>query len=257
MFEKIAIGIKTFLRDDKLFNTVAAIRRNLPGARMLIADDGDMTPEKYELYRDLIYENHRVIRLPFDSGFGAKSNAIIGVLSRDYLLVSCDDFDHNPSGVREGIEKLIEVLDRNPDVDIASGSLTNRGRYEFDLIDEGDTIREIPVDVGLNDAVVPWYVQCDVTVNYSLIRQELFTKVQFDNEERIGEGGHGTFFLDVKRAGFKVVFVPGVEISEQTSRDSERYRQFRRRASSPSRKCFDKRGIKRWVLGNGVVDYEI
>jgi GT2 family glycosyltransferase len=255
MFEKIAIGIKTFLRDDKLFETVAGTRENLPGARMLIADCGEATLEKSKLYRDLAYENHRVIHLPFDAGFGAMSNAIVELLSREYLLVGSDDFDFRPREVRGGIEKLIEVLDYNPEISIASGRVNNR-RYEFDLIDEGSTITEIPIDTDGFDVVAPWYVECDLTVNYSLIRREVFEKVRWDDEARIGEGEHGAFFVDVKRAGFKVAYVPGVNINQQPGRDSERYRQYRLRANNPARSCFDKRGIKKWVLGNGQIDYE-
>ena len=71
-----------------------------------------------------------------------------------------------------------------------------------------------------------------------------------------GDGDHGAWFLDVKRAGFKVGYVPGVFISQQSGRDSERYQQFRRRANNPERSCFVKRGITKYVLGNGHVDYE-
>jgi hypothetical protein len=61
----------------------------------------------------------------------------------------------------------------------------------------------------------------------------------------------------VKKVGFKVGWIPGVEISEQAGRDSDRYRQFRARAHGPSRKCFEKRNIRRWVLGSGQIDYDV
>ncbi len=250
----VSILLKTFLRDEKLFNSINAIRRNMPQIQMIIADDGEQTEEKDGVYADLVREGHKIIILPFDSGFGKKSNAGIAALDRPFLLVSSDDFCHTPSSVKVGIEKMLSVLDQNPELSIVSGRLGNRGPYEFHLVEHDGVVEELPIH--------PWdyeygpYVPCDVTVNYSLIRREVFQKVRFDDEEIIGEGGHGAFFYDCKKAGIKVGYVPGVEISEQTGQDSERYRQYRLRACGPSRKCFEKRGIRKWVLGSGQVDYE-
>lgn len=273
MFDRIAIGIKTFLRDEKLFRAIDGIRRNLPGAQMIIADDGEHTKEKDGLYAELIKEGHKVFILPFDSGFGIKSNRILDSLDREFLLVGSDDFDFAPASVAVGIKKMLAVLDGAPELSVVSGRLANRGPYEFNLADSGHTITEIPCNFDEYPSNVV-AATCDLTVNYSLIRRSVFwtegldtnengtgwiekrTNIAFDDEEVIGEGGHGTFFLDCKRAGFKVGFVPGVEISEQTGEDSPRYRQYRARANRPSRKCFDKRGIKRWILGNGIIDYD-
>jgi hypothetical protein len=256
----VSICIKTFLRDSKLYKTISDIRRTMSEAQLLIADDGEMTEEKDLIYAELIREGHKVFILPFDSGFGKKANKIIDNLDRPYTLVGSDDFDFAPPSVRVGVQKAVVVLDQNSELDIASGRLTNRGPYEFELIDKGDEIIERPIDtnfheyahsIGLTD-----YIPCDVTVNYSLIRSDVFQKVRFDEEEIIGEGGHGTFFLDCKRTGINVGWVPSFEISEQTGNDDERYKQFRRRACGLSRACFKKRGIKRWTLGSGQVDYE-
>ncbi len=255
----ISIGIKTFLRDDKLFHTIGAIRKTMPEAQMIIADDGETTKEKDGLYAELIREGHQIIILPFDSGFGKKSNAITASLARDFLLVGSDDFSFSPPNVVVGIKKMLAVLDQVPQLSIVSGRLANRGPYEFFLLDGGDVVEEVPI---LSERFPgfqrpPGCYDCDVTVNYSLVRREVFGKVRFDDEEIIGEGGHGAFFYDVKKAGLKVVYVPGVEISEQTGRDSDRYRRYRNRACGPSRKCFEKRGIRKWVLGSGQVDYDV
>ncbi len=254
----VSILLKTFLRDEKLFSSISAIRKNMPEIQMIIVDDGEMTEEKDGVYADLVREGHEVIILPFDSGFGKKSNAAIAALVRPMLLISSDDFSHSPSSVKVGIEKMLAVLDQNPSLSIVSGRLANRGAYEFYLYEYNDgTVVEVPIDsknvvgnLGFE------HIVCDVTVNYSLIRRSVFDLVRFDDEEIIGEGGHGAFFYDVKKTGLKVGWVPGVEISEQTGRDSDRYRQFRARAHGPSRKCFEKRGIKRWILGNGIIDYD-
>src|SRR6266850_2387623 len=144
-FDRIAVGIKTFLRDDKLFHTINHVRRNLPDAQLMIADDGEMTEEKESLYAELIQEGHKVFILPFDSGYGAKSNKIIDNLQRDFLLVGSDDFDFSPASVSLGIERLVAALDRSPELSLVSGRLANRGSYEFYIRDQGDIIEEIPI----------------------------------------------------------------------------------------------------------------
>lgn len=252
----VSILLKTFCRDEKLLNSVAAIRKNMPEIQMIIIDDGDQTETKDGIYADLVREGHKVIILPFDSGFGKKSNAGIAALDRPYLVISCDDFNHNPVGVKVGIEKMLSILEWSPGLSIVSGRLANRGPYEFLLAEDNGSIYEVPCNFDSYPQLANPFGICDVTVNYSLIRREVFEKVRFDDEEIIGEGGHGAFFYDVKKAEFKVAYIPGVEISEQTGRDSEQYRKFRARAHGPSRKCFEKRGIKKWVLGNGIIDYD-
>ena len=249
---QVSIGVKTFLRDAKLLNTIAAISRTMPEVTMIIADCGDHSEEKDGIYADMAREGHTILQMPFDAGFGAMSNAIAGALKTEYLLIGSDDFDFNPPSVRKGIEELASVLDAT-DIDIASGRL--RGPYEFTLEDLGDTIIEHRVET-LTSPPRPWYIECDLTVNYSLIKKRVFEKVSWDNEVKIGGCEHGMFFLDVKRAGFKVAYVPGVQISEQQGEDSERYKQFRSRANSRSRPCCDSRGIRKYVLGTGQVDYE-
>lgn len=258
MFEKIAIGVKTFLRDECLFNTIQAIRTNLPGAKMIIADCGDHTEEKDGIYADLAREGHHTIQLPFDAGFGAMSNAIVGVLDRPYFLIGSDDFDFSTPEARQGIEKLQEVLDFCPDVDIASGRVNNNP-YEFDLIEESGEVIERRISTSKYKLIhdfQAWFVQCDLTVNNSLIRRKVFQKVMWDADVKIGNGEHGAFFLDCKRAGFKTVYVPGVNIQEQRIRNSARYNEYRNRARSPERVCFVRRGVRKYVLGNGVMDYK-
>ena len=249
----ISLSVKTFLRDNVLYNTIRAVQKNLPEVQLIITDDGDITDEKREIYDDLSRKGHLCFTLPFDSGFGVKSNLAASALVRKMLLIGSDDFDFNPPEVRQGIEKMAGLLDQFPKCHIVSGRVNNRP-YEFWLEDTGDTVIETPC---LFDELIPKLdgIQCDLTVNYSLIRKEVFQKVQWDDEVCIGQGEHGAFFVDVKRAGFMVCYAFGVNINEQPNQNSDRYRQFRNRATSLERSCFKKRGIKKYVLGDGTIDY--
>ena len=131
MFERISIGIRTFLRDEKLLRCVDSILRTMPDAHLIIADDGEPSDTKSIYYEGLEAIGHKVICLPFDSGFGHKSNAIINNLERDFLLVGSDDFDFSAPDVVVGISKMLATLDAHPELSIVSGRLRNRGTYEF------------------------------------------------------------------------------------------------------------------------------
>lgn len=255
MFENIAIGIRTFLRDEHLYNAIRGIQENLPGAQMIIADCGEHNEEKEGVYADLERAGHKTIQLNFDSGFGAMSNAIVDALDRKYLLIGSDDFCFSPIEVREGIEKLQQVLELCPDVDIASGRVNNRP-YEFDLIDKGDEVTEVPIKYNVHGPIFPWFIDCDLTVNYSLFRKRVFEKVRWESDIRIGGGEHGAQAIKIKRANFRTVFVPGVNINEQEVKNSPRYNLYRRRALDPGRLAFDRIGVKKYILGSGIVDFQ-
>lgn len=259
MLDKISIGIRTFLRDEHLFHAIQGIQENLPEVQMVIADCGEMSDEKDGVYMDLERAGHKVFILPFDAGFGAMSNKIAQNFDREYLLIGSDDFDFEPTEVRCGIWKLQEILDLAEDVDIASGRVNNNP-YEFYLttVGEGQLKEE---NIHYNDhTILPmkyWYARCDLTVNYSLIRRRVFETVKWDEPTpKIGGSEHSAFFIDCMRAGFKTVYVPDVNINELKIRNSSRYNQYRRRANDPARPCLDRRGITKYILGNGQIDYE-
>lgn len=250
---QVSIGIRTFLRDGKLFAAIDGIQKTMPEVKMIIADCGDMTEEKDSFYASLIREGHTVLHLDFDAGFGATSNKIVDALDRPYLLIGSDDFDFYPPVVRQGIENMLAVLE-NTNVDVASGRVGQHGAYEFNLEEKDGIVTEHRVQIPNNPT--PWYVECDLTVNYCLCKKRIFEKVRWDDDVRIGGGEHGSWFLDLKRAGFKTAYVPGVSIEEQRGSDSARYRQYRMRSANPERPCFDYRGVRKYILGGGRVDYE-
>lgn len=250
---QITIGIKSFLRPDKLTNALAGIREHLSECEVIVADDSiDTGADTYHIGYSQP-DNTLVIYCPFDSGFGYKSNLIAANVKTPYLLVGSDDFDFDSPLVRTSVIKLANVLDHNPNVHIASGRVNARP-YEFNLIDDGETITEMPVGITEAD-IARGFVYCDLTVNFSLMSRYIYPLIHWDDDVKIGGGEHGAFFVDCKRKGLRTVYVPGVNIYEQPGQDSPRYKYYRNRARSPERPCFVERGIKKYVLGNGTVDY--
>jgi hypothetical protein len=117
-------------------------------------------------------------------------------------------------------------------------------------------------------------VGCELTKNYSLIRRSAFysrcwvgdergstyeevrTPLAWDDDVKIGGGEHASFFIDLKKLGFNVAYVSGVNINAQEGSDSPRYNKYRRRACRPERECFKRRGIKKYVLADGTIDFQ-
>lgn len=256
----VSVLIKTFLRDGYLLETVAALRAKLPEVQILVVDDGLVTKEKENLYASLEAGGHCVKQVPFDSGFGFKSNVGVFMCERDYLLIGSDDFDFRPDSVRAGIEKLVTVLDEEPSLSIVSGRVRNNP-YEGLLTVENWRVTEkrVSLDWKMRTKSGIHFVPCDLTVNYSLIRRDILglNKIHWDDEVKIGGGEHGAFFFDVKMAGHKVAYVPGVDINEQPydmSKMDSRYPSMRARARQPQRPCFVKRGIREYVCFGGNVE---
>src|ERR1700684_2170150 len=104
-FSKISILIRTFLRDEKLFNCINGIDRTMPEAQMIIVDCGEGSEAKTVIYDGMKSYGHKIVRLPFDSGLGAMSNAGVAVLERPYLLIASDDFDFDEKAA-EGVHQL-------------------------------------------------------------------------------------------------------------------------------------------------------
>jgi hypothetical protein len=254
----VSVGIRTFLRDEALKDAISGIQETMPEVEIVIADDGRPSAEKDCLYYDLNDSgDHFASYYPFDSGFGFKSNRIVENFSEKYLLIGSDDFDFRPASVRYGIEKLTWTLDNYPDLDIVSGRV-NDWPYEFYLHynEDGTEVKEVPANNFCYDLTKLPYLPVDLTVNYNLIRRKVFDKVSWDEVIKIGGGEHFGFYADCKEHGYKVAWVPGVSIKQQPRRDPDEYRVYRARANDPARPAFDSRGIRKYTLGDGRIDYE-
>lgn len=249
----ITIGIKTILRDTQLYSALFGLRMNLRECPLIIADDGLIDNRKSIVYDVMRMYGDRTVVMDFDSGFGAKSNAIADLLETEFLLVGSDDFEFNDLDVRIAVQSLLTYLNQESQIDMVSGRVNHRP-YEANLEIDRDVVSEIKPE--FQQDLAPF--RCDLTVNFSLIRRRIFEKVRWDNDAKIGQGEHAAFFLDVKNAGFKVACHPRVNINEQVNKIWSRdYTALRNRARSRDRSCFDKRGIKKYVMADGQVDYDV
>lgn len=240
----VTVGITSLLRPGYLLVCLDGIRKNLPEVESIVADDSDS---------DLCAHvaGPQCIRLPFDSGLTVKRNATVAMTKTKYWLCGSDDFNFSTLEARHGIEKLVKVLDENPDIDVAGGrheGMEYEGYLEYV---PGSHIKETRLEPcpGLEFYCV------DLTVNYFLARTNRI--IPWDETIRPIGGEHGDWFLSMKEAGRKVVWVPGVNITALTLGTGEgqvrppgqdyRYNGFRRRAYQCGHTIFKKK--------RNIVDY--
>lgn len=261
---RICILLKTFMRDGMIHRVTRNIERHLPLAKMIVVDDGMEHKLKVARYADLRSKGHECIWLPFDSGFGAKANAGVKVCDREYVLIASDDFNFLAPGTVEGIQRLVTVLDSDKTIGVASGRVDNRpyeGFLERKLDREGNwSIHEIPLPQYphpcFKKAGGVAYADVDLTVNYCLVRREVFDYVEWDTDYKIG-GDHATWMMDVKNAGFRIVYVHGVSISQIApfpGSEHPNYGKYRARAKRALPLFFHKQNITKYVGFDGRVD---
>lgn len=258
-FSKVCVLVKTFCRDGYLLRTVEGLQKNLPSAKIVIVDDGVESNFKISWYARLQTLGHVFRWLPFDSGFGAKANEGVKACDRPYVLIASDDFDFGDPDAALGVEKLVGILEQDPQIAVASGRVNNKPYEAMLTLGEGVCTETAGVyldQFGLGFQHNVRYYVTDLTVNYSLIRREVFDVIKWDEDVKIGGGEHGAFYIDLKRAGFKVAWVQGVNINElrgPTDWSSAEYHKYRDRARQPGRICLKRRGIERYhLMGGGV-----
>ena len=262
-FDRVDVLMKTFLRDGFMIRCAKGIEQSLPGARMIIVDDGLESRPKIGWYAGLRERGHLVQWMPFDSGYGAKSNKGGRVSDREYILRIADDFDMGSDEVRDSVLKMIDVLDSNPYVGIVSGR-HNGTPYEGFV---KETVRED----GLKDMVatrVPQdaprlkasggteYILCDYTVNFSLIRSDLFKSFKWDEKYKIG-GDHLDLYMHCWKAGMKVAYAVGANVNQIPpfpKSEDKRYAQYRGRARHALPWTFERHGWASWTSFDGTKD---
>jgi len=223
-FDSICVIVKTLMRDPMMFRCVESILLHMPGAKIVIVDDGFETKQKIKRYSELRRAGHVCQWMDFDIGFGAKNNEALKHCDRPYALIYSDDFICDASSA-QGVLKMLKVLERFPDVGVASGRVDNNPY-------EGDIEEEVREDGKIHLMLIgrlkrPWrevdgirFSPCDMTVNYNLIRREVFPYIKWHEEFKIG-GDHLLFYQQVKAAGFLTAYVHGVNVHQQGAKPGD------------------------------------
>jgi hypothetical protein len=286
VFGDVDVLVKTFLRDGHMRMTAAQVEAAMPGARLVIIDDGVESKDKVRFYADLRSRGHVCEWLPFDSGFCAKSNRGVELSTRPYLLVASDDFEFTAETAR-AVARMRDVLAHRPDVGVASGRVDGRpydGFIDWDFTNM--VVREVPLSAAgrewLRTEDGTEYQTCDITVNWSLVRREVFwnrcdvvqyrgvpatdatrlaageqrSKVVWDEGYKIG-GDHFEFFFQVKEAAWAVAILRDAPVRQRPDAhglSSPEYGGYRGRAKAALPRFFEKFKLTRYVAFDGRED---
>lgn len=263
VFDDVDVMVKTFLRDGLMKRCVKGVEQFLHGSRLIVVDDGWESRSKISYYSGLRLRGHIVVNAPFDTGYGAKNNIAAKHYERKYVLRIADDFDMSGDAVADGVRAMIDVLESDPSVGIASGRVGGypyEGMVAFKEREDGlkDVVAtRVPEDAPrLRTDKGTEYVLCDYTVNYSLIRRELMEGFVWDEKYKIG-GDHLDLYMHAWKMGFKVAYVVGANVDIQRARQSyidPCYGKYRGRARLALPWTYERHGWASFTGFDGVTD---
>lgn len=228
---KIAIFVNTFLRDDLIQRFVESCEKYVPDCRLYITDNGRITKEKLEQYRELESRGHFIHTRKFNYWWRKSFNEkLFSLADEEYILKIDDDFifDENSN-----IERFIEILDHNKDIGLVGGQVwhvrnNRKSDYIFKVVGiEGDDVFRLKVlDFDDKD-----YIDCDYVPDFWMARREIFVKdgVRMEENMKPAEGAHELFFRKIylMEKDWKIVYTDKVRAIHEKSSNSEEYKQYR------------------------------
>ncbi len=199
--------VKTFLRDDYLFDCVKSLRTTYPDMPISVADDGDPSDKKEARLRDMGVNKY--IRLPFNVGLSAGRNVLVDAVDTPYLLLSDDDHLYTQETHVEYLRGLMDIAD------IAGGAFLSKdggvSRYtsclrrnpdgRFDLV--GCGWPSFSAHNGIR------YLWCNVNHNFFVAHTDVVRRVRWDENLRI-RYEHEDFFMTAWLQKVKIVHCPDV-----------------------------------------------
>jgi len=221
---KVSAVIVNYNTKEILRDCLKNLQKNFPSLEIIVVDNNspdssaDMVSDKFP--------EVALLALKKNIGLAAGNNTGLKKASGDYVLfLGSDAFPEAGA-----IEKLVSYLDKNPDVGIAVGEVRLRdGRLD------GDTHRGFPTPwvafthfSGLENLFPRsrlfggYFLRYknlraihDIdlcTSHFMLTRKKVFDEVGYWDEDYFVYGEDVDFCWRVKKAGWRIVFVPGAKV---------------------------------------------
>lgn len=216
---QVTITTKTFLRYAQLKVLLSSIRRFYSNITIIIADDS-FEPEI------ITGEHIQHYIMPPAQGWFAGRNLAVSQVTTKYFLWVDDDFVFTE---KTKIEKLVEIMEAVPELDVLGGSVQGN-QFPFSLLYEGGEEMEggcLNRKSNGKFHSLPGYPQCYLAsgvVNFFLARTDAALRVGFD--PKLQRVAHSEFFMD----GLGSLLVAGcghVSIDHQPRKANKQYGQFR------------------------------
>ncbi|XP_039680342.1 beta-1,4 N-acetylgalactosaminyltransferase 2-like isoform X2 [Perca fluviatilis] len=224
----VTIATKTFLRYPQLKVLLSSIRRFYSNIEVVIADDS-FEPEH------ITGEHIRQYFMPPAQGWFAGRNLAVSQVTTKYFLWVDDDFLFTEN---TKIEKLVEVMEAVPELDVLGGTVQGNQFYFSLLYEEGEEMEGgclYRKSQGKFQSL-PGYPQCFLAsgvVNFFLARTDAIQKVGFD--PKLQRVAHSEFFID-GLGSLLVATCDHVSIDHQpktgNNKDNAHYARFRNPGNS-------------------------
>eukprot|EP00177_Eucheuma_denticulatum_P006175 GFKZ01011257.1.p1 GENE.GFKZ01011257.1~~GFKZ01011257.1.p1 ORF type:complete len:891 (-),score=140.93 GFKZ01011257.1:525-3197(-) len=240
----VTVGIKTYVCDPSIVRQVVglvrSIRVNYPNVRVLLANDG---PTKIGDAPSIKSDPHtEEIILPADSGISIGRNVMVNMTTTRYFVLLDDDhvFDEDTdlkigvNGIGKENFDVVGIRVRNlPGIEELERISIFIPRYVAKVSKFEN--REVTLCVwnenngpGVQKMTVP--IRVDVLHNALIAKTDVLRAHPWRNILKVNE--HMTFFLDARRAGVKVGYLPSVFVHHRARRYSACYKQVRFREES-------------------------
>lgn len=193
----IAVSVTVFKRIEKLNELLRSIDPAFVSV-VYIADNGELTERKNEVYNQSLPFELEVFDLEYDVGLGASRNKIVQEFEEEYLLLMDSDMR-----MPKNAHILLEQLEANSEIGGVCGAIAETDRIFtsgcLDIYEDGDTIsldlrdkKEVQFLAGYP------FIEFDMITNASLFRRECVKEYSWDPKYQIGRE-HADFFLGHKR----------------------------------------------------------
>lgn len=231
----LTIGIKTYVCDDSTVNQISAlirsIRTSYPTVRVLLGNDGptSLSDAKF-IFEDPYTEE---IRLRPNSGISYGRNQLVRLTTTKYFVLLDDDHvvdDATDFGrliytaEADGFD-LVGMRIRNlPGIDELERHGIGIPRYVSDILQlKNRTLTLCIWNENRGPSVVNMRsgIKVDVAHNAFLVKTDAVRRSLWREELEVNE--HMTFFLDAKKNGLKVGYLPNVFVHHRAREYSECY----------------------------------
>ena len=195
--DEIAVGAVVFQREKKAADLLNSIDGNNLIDTVYIADNGEMTGYKREIYSREYTFGLEVLDLPYDSGLGHGRREIVEHSEESYLLIVDSDVE-----IPHNIGQLQTILQHRSELGGVGGVLIEGGRIRsdcYDLFERGQLlVKDIRSPKQVQKIGGLPFVEFEQIQNVAMYRRECLTDYCWDPEYKIG-WEHTDFFLGHQR----------------------------------------------------------
>ncbi|QLH81214.1 glycosyltransferase family 2 protein [Halosimplex pelagicum] len=222
----IAVCVTVFKRIDKLDTLLHSVDPEFIST-VYVADDGEWTEEREEIYSQSFPFELEVFNLEFDAGLGAGRNKIVEEADAEYLLLMDSDMQ-----MPENADVLLHQLKADPELGGVCGLFAEKNRIYtsgcLDIYEENSTCKPEIRDRKETELLAGYpFIEFDMIANAALFRRECLADYSWDPEYVI-EREHIDFYVGHKRlTDWKFGLCPSVLFPHDPGGSSE-YTKHRR-----------------------------